>query len=81
MEDTVVEFPFALIILDLFGMFVAFWVANKGGQKLFLLVVITEQIQYLGAVQHIKHSNLILYVCKPGQGAKTRPPVVCWSQR
>lgn len=37
-----------------------------GGQKLFLLVVITEQVQYLGAVQHIKHSNLILYVCKPG---------------
>ena len=39
-----------------------------GGQKLFLLVVITEQTQNLGAVQHIKHSNLILYVCKTGSG-------------
>lgn len=40
-----------------------------GGQKLFLLVVITEQTQNLGAVQHIKHSNLILYVCKTGSSA------------
>ncbi|CAK9002399.1 Hypothetical protein (Fragment) [Durusdinium trenchii] len=37
-----------------------------GGQKVFLLVVITEQIQNLGAVQHIRLSNLILYVCKVG---------------
>ncbi|CAJ1417206.1 unnamed protein product [Effrenium voratum] len=37
-----------------------------GGQKLFLLVIITEQPQHLGAVQHVKYSNLIFYVCQPG---------------
>ncbi|CAJ1332200.1 unnamed protein product [Effrenium voratum] len=29
-------------------------------------VIITEQPQHLGAVQHVKYSNLIFYVCQPG---------------
>ncbi|CAE7675544.1 desi2, partial [Symbiodinium sp. CCMP2456] len=37
-----------------------------GGQKVFLLVVITEQRRFLGAVQHLQLSNLIFYVCQEG---------------
>ena len=32
-----------------------------GGQKVFLLVVITEQIQNLGAVQHIRQGRGVVY--------------------
>ena len=43
--------------------------------------MITEQIQNLGAVQHIKHSNLILYVCKTGSGALGHGEWQAWAKR